>query len=451
MQSATYLAALLFAATAAPAAAAAPAFPGAVGVAAETPGGRGGRIIRVTTLAADGPGSLKAAIDAKGPRIVVFEVGGVIDMGRTQIDIKSPFLTIAGQTAPSPGITLIRTGIDLKTHDVVIRHIRVRAGVDGQGPESGWEPDALSTVAARNVIIDHCTFSWAIDENLSASGPRFKGNTPDEWRAGTSNRITFSYNLLSEGLARASHPKGEHSKGTLIHDNATDILIWRNVYAHNVERNPLLKGGVKAAVVNNLIYDPGRRAIHYNLMALEWAGQPYQTGELSAVGNVLRGGPSTAPGLPFLMLGGDGDLLYHSADNLAVDWTGAALPLFGRYGETRAKLIESKAPISWPAGLPVLPARDVETHLLANAGARPWDRDANDIRVLFFVAEGRGEIIDSETQVGGFPKQPETRAPFIEADWNLDTMEPKSGLYPGQKGPIQENLSPRDREMRERR
>ena len=451
MQSATYLAALLLAAMAAPAAAAAPAFPGAVGVAAETPGGRGGRIIRVTTLAADGPGSLKAAIDAKGPRIVVFEVGGVIDMGRTQIDIKSPFLTIAGQTAPSPGITLIRTGIDLKTHDVVIRHIRVRAGVDGQGPESGWEPDALSTVAARNVIIDHCTFSWAIDENLSASGPRFKGTTPDEWRAGTSNRITFSYNLLSEGLAKASHPKGEHSKGTLIHDNATDILIWRNVYAHNVERNPLLKGGVRAAVVNNLIYDPGRRAIHYNLMALEWAGQPYQTGELSAVGNVLRGGPSTAPGLPFLMLGGDGDLLYHSADNLAVDWTGAALPLFGRYGETRAKLIESKAPISWPAGLPVLPARDVETHLLANAGARPWDRDANDIRVLFFVAEGRGEIIDSETQVGGFPKQPETRAPFIEADWNLDTMEPKSGLYPGQKGPIQENLSPRDREMRERR
>ncbi|PZU50005.1 MAG: pectate lyase [Sphingomonas sp.] len=451
MRSATYLAALLLAAMVVPAAAATPAFPGAVGVAAETPGGRGGRIIRVTTLAADGPGSLKAAIDAKGPRIVVFEVGGVIDMGRAQIDIKNPFLTIAGQTAPSPGITLIRTGIDLKTHDVVIRHIRVRAGVDGQGPESGWEPDALSTVAARNVIIDHCTFSWAIDENLSASGPRFKGNTPDEWRAGTSNRITFSYNLLSEGLANASHPKGEHSKGTLIHDNATDILIWRNVYAHNVERNPLLKGGVKAAVVNNLIYDPGRRAIHYNLMALEWAGQPYQTGELSAVGNVLRGGPSTAPGLPFLMLGGDGDLLYHSADNLAVDWAGAPLPMFGRYGETRAKLIESKAPVSWPAGLPILPARDVETHLLANAGARPWDRDANDIRVLFFVAEGRGEIIDSETQVGGFPKQAETRAPFIEADWNLDTMEPKSGLYPGQKGPIQESLSPRDREMRERR
>ena len=434
---------------AANAAASAPAaFPGAVGTAAVTPGGRGGRILRVTTLAADGPGSLKAAIAAKGPRIIVFEVGGVIDMGRTQIDITEPYLTIAGQTAPSPGITLIRTGIDLKTHDVVIRHIRVRSGVDGQGPASGWEPDALSTVGARRVIIDHCTFSWAIDENLSASGPRFKGNTPDDWRAGTSHDISFSYNLLAEGLANASHPKGEHSKGTLIHDNATGITIWRNIYAHNVERNPLLKGGARAAVVNNLIYDPGRRALHYNLMALEWAGHAYQTGELSAVGNVLRGGPSTAPGLPFLMLGGDGDLLYHGRDNIAVDWTGAPLPLFGRYGETRARLITAPAPVSWPAGLPVLEARDVETHLLANAGARPWDRDAHDIRVLFFIAEGRGEIIDSEAQVGGFPKLPETRAPFRPEEWNLDTMEPKSGLYPGQKGPIQESLSARDRAMR---
>ena len=75
----------------------------------------------------------------------------------------------------------------------------------------------------------------------------------------------------------------------------------------------------------------------------------------------------------------------------------------------------------------------------------------HDLRVLFFIAEGRGEIIDSESEVGGFPKMAQTRAPFIEADWNLDTMEPKSGLYPGQKGPIQEPLSARDRAMRQQR
>lgn len=424
------------------------AFPGAVGWAAQTPGGRGGRIIRVTTLAPEGPGSFKAAVQAKGPRIVVFEVGGVIDLQRSAIAISEPFLTIAGQTAPSPGITIIRGGLDVTAHDVIIRHLRIRTGVDGQPRRSGWEVDALSTIGAHNVIIDHCSMSWALDENLSASGPRFAGAGPDQWRQHTSHAITFSYNLLAEGLADASHPKGEHSKGSLIHDNVTDVLIYRNIYAHNMERSPLLKGGTQAALVNNLIYDPGKRAVHYNLMALEWAGHPYVTGQLSAVGNVMRAGPSTDAGLPFLMLGGDGDLRYHGRDNIAVDKFGTALPMFGRYGATRAKLIEEKTPLSWPAGLPVLPALDVETHVLAQAGARPWDRDGDDIRILFFVAEGRGKIIDDEREVSAYPHPVPTAAPFIEGDWNLDTMEPRSGVYPGQKGTAQEKRSPRDAAMR---
>ncbi|KQN04189.1 pectate lyase [Sphingobium sp. Leaf26] len=425
------------------------AFPGAVGWAATTPGGRGGRIIRVTTLAPDGPGSFKAALEAKGPRIIVFEVGGIIDLGRETLKITEPYVTIAGQTAPSPGITLIKTGIDIATHDVVMRHIRIRTGVDGQPKLSGWEADALSTVAAHNIIIDHCSFTWAIDENMSASGPRFDGKTPDDWRASTSHAITFSYNIAAEGLADASHPKGEHSKGTLIHDNASQIMIWRNIYAHNKERNPLVKGGGQVELVNNILYDPGERAVHYNLMALEWGDHPYQTGKIAAVGNVLRGGVSTAPGMPFLTLGGDGDLDYHGKDNIAVDRFGVALPMFGRYGETRAKLNELPAPPVWWPGTQVLPARDVETHVLGHAGARPWDRDADDLRVLFFVAEGRGEIIDDEKQVGGYPKMAQTRAPFVEADWNLDTMEPKSGRYPGQKAEIAEHLSDRDKMMRQ--
>ncbi len=284
---------------------------------------------------------------------------------------------------------------------------------------------------------------------MSASGPRFAGKTVEEWRNGTSRNISFSYNLAAEGLADTSHPKGEHSKGSLIHDNATGILFYRNIWAHNVERSPLIKGGAQAAMVNNLIYDPGKRAMHYNLMALEWVGQPYVTGEMTAVGNVLRGGPSTDAGLPFLMLGGDGDLRYHARDNIAVDKFGSPLPMFGRYGETRARLIEVKKPVIWPEGIDVMPSRDVETHVLANAGARPWDRDADDIRVLFFIAEGRGKIIDDETEVSAYPSPKPTSAPFVEADWDLATMEPKSGLYPGQKVPLQENMSARDRAMRQ--
>ena len=424
------------------------AFPGAVGWAAQTPGGRGGTIIRVTNLRASGPGSFRAAVEAHGPRIVVFEVGGVIDLGLTTLTITEPFLTIAGQTAPSPGITIIRGGIDVRGHDVIIRHIRVRTGVSGQARRSGWEADALSTVGAYNVIVDHCTMTWALDENLSASGPRFEGRTVADWRRGASHDITFSYNLLAEGLANASHPKGEHSKGSLIHDNATDILIYRNIYAHNYERSPLLKGGVQAAVVNNLIFDPGAQAIHYNLMDLEWGDHPHQLGELSAVGNVLRGGFSTRDDIAFLTIGGVGDLRYHGRDNIAVDRQGRPLPMFGRYTTSTAHIIQSPRPVVWPQGLAVLPANQVETHVLRFGGARPWDRDAHDIRILFDVAEGRGHIIDDEAEVGGYPQIEPTRAPFVEAEWNLDTMEPRSGRYPGQRDDfIQQPTTARDAEM----
>jgi len=419
---------------------------------AQTEGGRGGAIMRVTNLNADGPGSFKAAIERKGRRIVVFEVGGVIDFGMATLTISEPNLTIAGQTAPSPGITLIRGGIDIKTNDVIVRHIRVRTGASGQAKRSGWEADAMSTVGARNVIVDHCTMTWGLDENLSASGPRFTGKTVADWRRGTSHNVTFSYNLLAESLADSSHPKGEHSKGSLLHDNATGILIYRNLYAHNYERNPLLKGGVQAAVVNNLIFDPGAQAIHYNLMDLEWGSQPHQLGELSAVGNVLRAGFSTRDDIAFLSIGGVGDLRYYGRDNVAVGRLGKPLPMLGRYTTGSAKIIETADPVVWPAGLIVIPAAEVETHVLRFAGARPWDRDAHDLRVLFDVAEGRGTIIDDEKEVGGYPQQAMTRAPFVEAEWNLDTMEPRSGRYPGQRDDfIQQPVTARGLEMEGKR
>jgi len=435
-----------------PAAALAEAFPGAVGWGAQTAGGRGGAIIRVTNLNAAGPGSFRAAIEARGPRIVVFEVGGIIDLGLTTLDITEPYLTIAGQTAPSPGITIIRGGLDVHGHDVIIRHIRIRTGVSGQARRSGWEADALSTVGAYNVIVDHCTMTWALDENLSASGPRFQGQNVADWRRGTSHDITFSYNLLAEGIAEGSHPKGEHSKGSLIHDNVTNILIYRNIYAHNMERSPLLKGGVHAAVINNLIFDPGAQAVHYNLMDLEWADHPHQDGQLSAVGNVLRGGLSTRSDIAFLTIGGVGDLRYFGRDNVAVDREGRPLPMFGRYTTSAARIVPVARPDVWPAGITVLPANQVETELLRHSGARPWDRDPQDLRIIFDVVEGRGHIIDSEDEVGGYPHPQATRAPFVEAEWNLETMEPRSGHYPGeQAGRIQQPTSVRDADMRRER
>jgi hypothetical protein len=405
------------------------AFPGAVGWAAHTPGGRGGRIIRVTTLNADGPGSFLEAVNAKGPRIIVFEVGGVIDLGRHETAITEPFLTIAGQTAPSPGVTFIRGGFQIETHDVVVQHIRVRVGEAGAEKKSGWESDAISTGGkggAHDVIVDHCTLTWAGDENGSMSGKRFDGATPDEWRQHTSHRITYSNNIIAEGLSYATHYKIEHSKGSLIHDNVNDILIIGNLYAHNYERNPLFKGGVRGVIVNNLIYDPGQRALHYNLMANEWGDHPYQIGQMVAVGNVLRAGQSTPPKLAFLEIGGDGDLEYYGRDNVAVDQIGDPLPMFGRYTNTAARIIEVAKPPLWSADVTPMPSIQVQRYVLQNVGARPWDRDINDVLLLADVAEGRGRIINSEQDLHGYPSLQPTHRAFKETDWDLRYMTPKT-------------------------
>ena len=404
------------------------AFPGAMGWAASTSGGRGGRVIRVTTLASEGPGSLRAALEAEGPRIVVFEVGGVIDLKRRDIRVQNPFLTIAGQTAPEPGITLIRGGVSIRTHDVIMRHLRIRPGADGAAAKSGWEVDGLTTSGARDVIVDRCSFSWATDENLSASGPRFDGgSTVEQWRQHTSRRITFSRNIVAEGLSNASHAKGEHSKGTLIHDNATQVLIVGNLYAHDHERNQLFKGGVHAVSANNLIYNPGNRCMHYALNASEWGDHPWQVGQLSIVGNVTRGGPSTRADLPFLIVEGQGDLDLYALDNPAHHADGRVMQEIGFISDREPRITRLSASPHWPAGFRARPSSEAEARVMAEAGARPWARDAVDRRILDEVRTGTGCIIDDEGEVGGYPLMAETQRPFVEADWDLATLTRKDG------------------------
>jgi hypothetical protein len=399
------------------------AFPGARGWAAYTPGGRGGKIVRVTTLERDGPGSFAEAVRAEGPRIIVFEVGGVIDLDRRTVAITEPYLTIAGQTAPSPGITFIRGGLSIQTHDVIVRHIRVRPGEAGAAKKSGWEVDGIATTAARNVIVDRCSCSWATDENLSASGPRFEGQNVEQWRQGTSHRITFSNNIIAEGLARSTHGKGQHSKGTLIHDNVTEIAIIGNLYAHNRDRNPLFKGGARGIVVNNLIYNPGTRAIHYALVASEWGDRPHVSGQMVVVGNVLEYGPSTREDVTLVSCHGAGSCQVFMQDNRAFNRDGKQMRLLHVGSEVPGRdrcLVDSRP--FWPADLEVLPVEAVKDRVLDNAGARPWDRDEVDRRIVAEVRTGTGRIIDSEQEIGGYPTPTPTWAAFDPTEWDLDTM-----------------------------
>ena len=404
------------------------AFPGAEGWAAFTPGGRGGRIEHVTTLAASGPGSLRAALEAKGPRIVVFEVGGVIDLAGKILTVREPFLTIAGQTAPPPGITLIRGGLLLGTHDVVVRHLRVRPGEAGHAKASGWEPDGLSTLhGARDIIIDHCSFTWGIDENLSVSSKAFDGPGPVQWRARASRRVTFSRNLIAEGLNRATHSKVAHSKGSLIMDNSTDILLVGNLFASNVERNPQLKGGTWSACINNVIYNPVVTAVHYHLNDRLWQGRPPEHGRADVVGNVLRHGPDTPPDLALFRFVGEGDLELHAADNLAFDRAGQPAPVLREDNRYGGRILPRPRPVHWPPALVARPAAEVEAEVLATAGATPWDRDPIDARIVRGIRDGTGRVIDSEREVGGYPPvAPPVRRPFDPAEWDLRTMEPRT-------------------------
>ena len=383
--------------------------PGNVAFGNPTQGGLNGKIIRVTTLDPEGPGSIKEAIETKGPRIVLFEVGGVIDLNKGNLDITEPFLTIAGQTAPFPGITFIRGGFWINTHDIVIQHIRVRPGDAGEPKRSGWSPDGLTTSGgnAYNIIIDHCSFTWAVDENLSASGRRTEGP------GSTSHKITFSNNIIAECLSNSSHEKGEHSKGTLIHDFCRDIAIVGNLFAHNAMRNPYFKAHSTGVIVNNLIYNPGRVAIQLNYSKSEWKNAKYepQNCRVSVVGNVLYAGKNTSEKMALVATMGDAFM----KDNLAFDINGIALPM--TYGNIN---ILSEKPV-WPMGFEPLTADEVVGYITRNVGARPKERDAVDKRIIQDFLDRKGQILDSQDEVGGYPKYKATYRKLDVPEENIDS------------------------------
>lgn len=374
----------------------------------ETRGGSGGKTIQVTTLAPQGEGSLAAALALAAPRIIEFKVAGAIDLGGKSLKVAHPQVTIAGETAPSPGITLTGGGLSIATHDVIVRHLRIRPGAGDRKRKSGWEVDGLATGAgAHDIIIDHCSITWSTDENLSASGPRFEGQTPDDWRKNTSHGITFHHCIIGEGLYDSTHSKGPHSKGSLIHDNATQIAILGNLYISNDDRNPLFKGGARGAVVNNLIHNPGHRVMQYALNAGEWQGHDWQRGAMTIVGNVARKAASSSTQIAFLESKGPCDIFLK--DNLYYDAAGKPLPAIPQFrddqqrlstADPRNELLAATAPLHWPPKLEARPASETAAWVLTNAGARPWDRDPTDSRLIQEAKTGGGKIINFESEAG---------------------------------------------------
>lgn len=271
------------------------AFYGAEGFGANSLGGRGGKVIEVTNLNDSGTGSLRDCISQSGPRTCVFRVGGTITVN-SQMNITNPYITIAGQTAPGGGITIRTATTDNndegpvvpKTHDVVIRYIRVRLGPAGTTSScclSGIRMLGNNSNPANyyNIIIDHVSTSWAIDENISS------------WFA--QSKISVQWSIASEGLYASTHSGGElHSKGIFIGDHIKEASVHHNLMAHNHDRNPMMKPDTSTEIINNVVYNwdkPGNGATNFGGSADNSAQLLIQA---NAIMNSYIPGPDTPAG-----------------------------------------------------------------------------------------------------------------------------------------------------------
>ena len=359
-----------------------PVFPGAVGFGATTPAGRGGTVIRVTNLDDMGPGSLRAALQANGTRTIIFDVGGTITLS-TRIIVRQPFVTLAGQTAPAPGVTLRGAGMSIRTHDVLIQHLRVRPG-DGPG-DNPVNRDAIEIQGPNgyNIVIDHVSLSWATDENFST------------WYNGAHD-ITLSNSIVAEGLEGV-----EQSFGVLVGDSTRSFAVIGTLMAHNAQRNPYFKGATTGIAANNVIYDwSGAPGMYY--------ADPEGSGptQFALVGNVGIRGPDSPNSRIFKIYDSakPGTKLFVSdnSDTRVNAGVVPADPWSLVQNQAGSAAIAQAAPV-WPTNFTAAPNPTVYDRVLANAGAWPGSRDAADMRIVADVRNRTGRNISSQSEVGGWP------------------------------------------------
>jgi hypothetical protein len=340
--------------------------------------------IRVTSLSDTGPGTLRDCVGRPVPRVCVFEVSGRVRLG-SPLRILSPYLRIAGQTAPEPGILISGASISIETQHVQIEHLQIRVG-DEPGGQSPGERDSVKVLGtSENVTIDHCSISWAIDENLSTYGA-VKG-------------VRVSNSIISEALYKSIHPKGPHSMGALVGEGARNVSFVRNLFAHNRDRNIRWKYDTTGSMINNVIYgwgDPLDPSLWNttNLTDLETSGKPIF---LNVIGNMY--------------------IPRHNNQNVAV-YAQRVEP------KTRAYLAENVPPGGGLTNLPssnlsasaVIPLSDpgVEVNqamalVLSGVGSRPWARNPVDVRILSELSTGAGGLKNSVTEAGGWPTLAENR------------------------------------------
>lgn len=395
-----------------------PAFPGAEGAGAASLGGRGGTVYKVTTLADSGPGSLRAAVEAEGPRTVVFDVGGTIRL-ETPLHIRNPRITIAGQTAPGGGIALRDQPLIVEADDVILRHLRVRLG-----DQSRVEADALSVIGGARVIVDHVSASWSVDETLSVGQP---GTDP----AKLPRDVTVQWSIISESLNKSAHAKGAHGYGSLVRGGfGARYSFHHNLWAHHTARMPrpgnynepdVDPQGPLMEFRSNLFYNWGGSRSGYNADKTTLIGYNF-------IDNAYRTGPDSEKAVAFHE--SNRAARAHFAGN-SMNGTVPADPwsLVTGVAVSENRLAE---PISVAPVAPE-PAAAAAERILDRAGAS-LPRDPVDARVVAAVRSGGGRIIDSQSEVGGWPVLA-AGTPRADADGDglPDAWERRHGLDPNAK------------------
>ncbi len=435
-----------------------PAFPGAEGGGAYSFGGRGGRVIVVKNLNDSGPGSLRDACEQGGARIVVFNVAGIIRL-KTPLIIRAPYITIAGQTAPGDGVCVAGESVWLNTHDVVVRFMRFRRGETFVGRRD----DAIGGNPVGNIMIDHVSASWGLDENMSMYRHMYNDSTGKAEEKLATVNITIQNSIFSEALDTWNHAFGS----TLGGENCT---FMRNLWADNAARNPSIGWNGTFNFANNVIFNWNNRSTD---------GSDY-TGTFNIMNNYYKPGPVTnladpisyrilkpesgRSKLPYVVFGRayvQGNIVEGNARVTKDNWDGG-VQLENKKGdlmsfeEAKPYFAAMRAAKPFPmAHITILPTEQARLYVLENAGATLPKRDPVDTRVVKQVTTGKIEypanvklpekqfehrrlpidsykkgIITDISQVGGYPEYKGTPYKDSDNDGMPDSYELKNKLNP---------------------
>ena len=434
------------------------AFPGAEGGGKFTFGGRGGKVYVVTSLEDNGPGTLREACEQGGPRIIVFNVAGIIRL-KTPLIIRAPYITIAGQSAPGDGVCVAGETVWIDTHDVIIRHMRFRRGETYVGRRD----DAIGGNPVGNIMIDHVSASWGLDENMSIYRHMYNDSTgSQEKKLGTVN-ITIQNSIFSEALDTWNHAFGS----TLGGENCS---FMRNLWANNAARNPSIGWNGIFNFSNNVIYNWVHRAID---------GGDY-TAQYNIINNYFKPGPATPQNAPiryrilkpeagrskldYMVFGRayvHGNIVADNAEVTADNWAGG-VQFYNKDGSLATGeaytdyMLKSKVDKPLPmADMHIMPTEKAYDHVLTNAGATLPKRDPVDRRIVKEVRDGKPTplknvelpekdfqhrrlardsykvgIITDISQVGGYPEYKGKPYKDTDNDGIPDDVEVKMGLDP---------------------